>query len=144
MKTIIKRLLATLLAIIAIIAWYILSFSLPVYRYESSDHGMVALEIPWKGIGLSDVYSQFERYKKWKHAPALSLYRTDHRNWWNLNLWPDYFTNERWRIPYAASSTNAPYGYQRYMIEWEMEQVEHHSQQGVAPYVAQGAPSGER
>ena len=141
MKTIIKRLLAILFVIIALIAWFILSFSLPAYRYESSDRGMVAIEIPWKGIGLSDVYSQFERYKKWKHAPALNLYRTDHRNWWNLNLWPDYITNERWRIPYATPSTNVPYGYQREMIEWEMEQEEHHSQQWGPGYPPQGVGS---
>ena len=144
MKTIIISLLATLLAIIAIIAWYILGFSLPVYRYESSDHGMVVLEIPWKGIGLSDVYSQFARYRKWKGNPALTLFRTDRRNWWHLNLWPDNITNERWHIPYAAPSTNVPYEYQRNMIEWETEQEENNSQQGVAPYVAQGAPSGGR
>ena len=143
MKTIVKRILASILAIIALVVWYVLGFSLPAYRYESSDHGMVAVEIPWKGIGLSDVYSQFERYKKWKGNPALTLVRTDRRNWWHLNLWPDNIANERWRIPYAAPSTNVPYGYQRDMIEWEMEKEEHHSQQGVPPYGAQGA-AGER
>lgn len=120
MKRILKKAFAAAFILIALIAWQVLGFCLPVYRYESSDRGMVALEIPWKGIGLSDVHSQFERYKKWKRAPALTLLRTDRRNWWHLNLWPDNFTNERWRIPHAAPSTNVPYGYQREMIEWEM------------------------
>jgi len=129
MKTIVKWLLATMLPIIAFVAWYALGFWLPTYRYESSDRGMVAIEIPWKGIGLSDVYSEFERYKKWKGNPALTLLRTERRNWWHPNLWPDNIANERWRIPYAAPSTNVPYGYQMEMIEWENKQADHSSQQ---------------
>lgn len=119
MKTLAKRLLAALLALGALGAWYVLGFSLPTYRYESSDGGMAALEIPWKGIGLDHVRSQFERYRTWKGNPGLTLLRTDRRNWWHLNLWLDNVANARWRIPYAAPSRQVPHGLPQEMREWE-------------------------
>jgi hypothetical protein len=82
-----------------------LTFSLPVYTYESSDRGMAEIEVPWKGRHLEAVETQFEEYKQWKNDPNLRLCRTCERRWFALNLLWDNLTHRRWSFPYMGPSS---------------------------------------
>ena len=83
---------------------YFVTFTLPVYTYESSDRGMAEIEVPWKGRTLEIVEAQFETYKRSKNNSNLKLYRTCNRIWSAPNLWLDNLTNRRWSIPYMSPS----------------------------------------
>jgi len=87
--------------------WFVAGYTLPVYQYETSDHGMQAIEVPWKGRPLEVVEAEFEQYKNQKADPNIELLRTTKRIWAAPNLWWDNITNRRWRIQYADPSQSA-------------------------------------
>jgi hypothetical protein len=103
-RKILKKLTASICAFLILTVVYFLAFTLPVYTYESSDRGMVEMEVPWKGRSLDLVEAQFAEYKYWKNNSDLILYRTSKRIWYAPNLWWDNFTNRRWSIPYMEAS----------------------------------------
>jgi hypothetical protein len=81
---------------------------IPVYDYESSDRGMSSTEYPTKGVPLSEVEREFEKYKRTKADPSLRLCRTFEHDWWNFLRWHDYLTHPRWRLPYMTPSLSPP------------------------------------
>jgi hypothetical protein len=95
--------------------FYFLTYTLPVYTYESSDRGMAEIEDPWKGRSLDLVETQFEEFKYWKNNSDLTLYRTCKRIWYAPNLWWDNFTNRRWTIPYMEPSPQLNNNYSEQM-----------------------------
>lgn len=92
------------LGFLALCMIYFLTYSLPVYTYESSDRGMAEIEVPWKGRHLEAVETQFEEYKCWKNDPNLRLCRTCRRRWFALNLLWGNLTHRRWSLPYMEPS----------------------------------------
>ena len=96
--------LVVLLAIVAFAVYFVRSFSLPVYSYESSDSEFADIEVPWMGRTLEMVETNFENYKRRINKPNLKLYHTSSRIWSSPNLWIDNITSKRWDIPFAAPS----------------------------------------
>jgi hypothetical protein len=114
-RKILKILTASISAFLMLMIVYFLTFTLPVYTYESSDRGMAEMEVPWKGKSLNLVEAQFAEYKYWKNNSDLILYRTSKRIWHAPNLWLDNFTNRRWRIPYMEPSPQPNNNYSEQM-----------------------------
>jgi len=100
----IKYILTAFMAVIVVGLWYGMSFTLPVYHYESSDRGMDEIEVPWKGRHFEQVEARFEEYKKSKGDSSIFLCRTGKRNWFSLNLLWDNLTHRRWELPYMEPS----------------------------------------
>ncbi len=104
MKRSIRYILLFLVTVIAFLGYSVISITLPVYDYESSDHKFSDYEIPWKGRTLEMVEANFENYKREHNQPELRLYRTSRRIWRSPNLWTDNITHRRWKIPFAEPS----------------------------------------
>jgi hypothetical protein len=114
-RKILKILTASISAFLILTIVYFLTFTLPVYTYESSDRGMAEIEGPSKGRSLDLVEAQFAEYEYWKNNPDLKLYRTCKRIWYVPNLWWDNFTNRRWSIPYIEPSPQPNNNYSEQM-----------------------------
>ncbi len=91
--------------------WYMVRYTPPGCRYESSDRGMADLEITWKGRNLDTVQANFTEYKAWIGDPTVTLCRTESRIWSAPNLWWDNLTNPRWDLPYIAPSPKPNYSH---------------------------------
>jgi hypothetical protein len=96
--------------LLAVALGHTLPWMFPVYHYTSSDGGFHEMEVPWKGRRFDFVTNAFRTYQRGGHPDAV-LMRTFERRWSRPNLWLDYLTHERWRLPLAPTerrSTNAP------------------------------------
>ena len=55
------------------------------------------------GRDLDRIAVLFELYKLGCDAPDAVLVRTTRRHWINIIAWPNYLTDEKWRVPYGES-----------------------------------------
>ncbi len=104
----VKKLLYTfiilLLALILLVNVSFLRFFFPhtyPHRYCADKGNFCTLE---RGKGhntLGSVYLDFEAYKQETKQPNLVLHRRFYRKWWQIWNWYDFFTADRWDIPYA-------------------------------------------
>ncbi|MCL4691019.1 MAG: hypothetical protein KJ060_00690 [Candidatus Hydrogenedentes bacterium] len=99
------------LGVLGFAYWCVVGYTLPVYHYESSDRGMAALEVPWKGLHFDNVQPRFDEYKAATGNSTATLCRTDTRNWTDPHLWWENLTHPRWDLPYIPPSENPNYHY---------------------------------
>jgi hypothetical protein len=89
------------LSAIAFVLGYLM-FNNPNVEYRSSDGRWEDGEVGFKGRTFQSVIAvDFEMYKLGCSAPKATLLRTTRENWFNVFGWPSYFSNPKWRVPYA-------------------------------------------
>jgi hypothetical protein len=80
-------------------------FSNPNVSFRSSDEQWADAEYQGKGRTFEVIVEQFEGYKIKCSAPEAVLLRTTRQNWINAFAWLSFFTDKKWRVPYAEAST---------------------------------------
>lgn len=69
-------------------------------HFESSDGKWADTEDTFKAYDYRTVLRSFEAYRDTTREPV-SLVRTTAISWRNIQLWPTYLMNPKWRVPYT-------------------------------------------